>query len=1455
MDISQQKTQDNIGKADAVHDLGQSGRVRRDDLPLCRLALGDMLKDINTPTVYTPKKDCIKHMNEGLSIITGGLVTSTGRDREGESYERQYAKSIFSDGYETIYFQDILKGYFEWKDAGKPGERPFGWLKYTGFRSQESKKSDTPKLWEKGKDARNIPVGATQLQIEPTSKYGSLEISWDFKSNTTYKEWDMYDERNKRIICDFITKYLYPGRKTIDKGVFVFDANAGSIKELFDSLDQISSEINPMVLADSAGTSMSQLGKKGSGRNAFCFPINKENAFQTSANIHTATFGPDTRFSTEFFFKKKNDDSDVPLQYTKQTYNTFVFRFVIYVKDVTGQIDKKEWDIEFTSSGPSSGPSVPYLGKVIAAIRRAYYANSNNTENMIKNFTELNPRPLLASIMDITNQIIDMMKFLHESNMTTSHICLFIERLAMDVKKCGDWEQIQSVKTSMNTCPTKIGTAMLCTGDYLCAAKARLEGVNGVWHNEDQGGATGWKLQLFRSPDLSDPNMAVSINIVDNARRVLPLLYLASKKGVFEMFKRLTELRDITAYAVQFLKEKIGDPPPDVVGQEAKMADPTMFPDIFSTICLANVSSTASKRLDILQNLVNLRETLDKLHKQYGDTYNIITIITKAKSAITDFQIYNSNSRLQDYITNYSTDFPGIKIIEEYSTDFNTWKTINGQYAFLQSAIIGVLIELKFPVNIVNSLTTSDGDISEDNIRDNICSPDATVLILKSDQVNGELIVNPYFICGKAFHYDYKSMIEVSAKQSAIHMKLEQLKSLMDTLQTTVYNLANDAAMHNDYSFAKIKIGTDFNAVIAILVGYMDDTANNKDYKKNVASTTNFHDIDIARLVKDALLMSIKIPKKLEKRWSHKVVKDIHDKYEALCETVDLFKNLASNTTNILLKQVLPMFYDKLGFSVFAGGSQVGGLGGPTNIADPNNVDLREQQALTTYFDSVISTVIGYCRNVTSQITDTNLSANEYIQKLASFREKNTSAFDLARAAFIKGLLVHQPHPTYIRLVYGPPTRNLDTLMRMFRTKIITQLMSLFNIVDNNNIPIFYLPALDPTIQNDRWKMITEDSLENLARNPYLPDRPDPDTILNTLIYATLIGDIWGSSLQDTFKNAYDNLYISNLNPSLPDTETVFNANPIDYDWLMTLPYVARCVTEQILIFPPQAGETIETGKYSSVQFLKSPLTEIIFEKGSMARWASMGRFDLWSELEKDHVSMEDHDVSMEDDDVSMEDHDGAGAYPKFTTEIQFANDVLTDLYNASAAFLYNTVDDIDTAKLAFGIANIPNSYYGSDISIVSSKIITQAQLECHAFLAQSYQEAEQFNAEYAQQLKEQQATQIVQHNRDIFKQLINFAKAFLKGGFVLPQSLNNNAINANIFLNMSDNELLKNAPQFATQFTSVGAGRKRTKKRKQRPRKTRRRKTRARTARGKIIKKKSTRRNKKRPIKTRSKH
>ena len=81
---------------------------------------------------------------------------------------------------------------------------------------------------------------------------------------------------------------------------------------------------------------------------------------------------------------------------------------------------------------------------------------------------------------------------------------------------------------------------------------------------------------------------------------------------------------------------------------------------------------------------------------------------------------------------------------------------------------------------------------------------------------------------------------------------------------------------------------------------------------------------------------------------------------------------------------------------------------------------------------------------------------------------------------------------------------------------------------------------------------------------------PTDQNIAVLLIFMTAIGTIWSSSFTESVRNAYDNLYVSNVIPALPKTEVVF-ANPIDktyQDILDQIPYVKRCVFEQMLVLP-----------------------------------------------------------------------------------------------------------------------------------------------------------------------------------------------------------------------------------------------------------------------------------------------
>ena len=145
---AQQAAESNIAAADAVHDLGQSGRVTSEDLPYCQLALADMMFNTFTPSSkqgqpFTndqgqtlafgawkssnePDSDTARqYMYHGLQRISGGKgpifgdiqgddvagsVTSTSGRGEHSTYERYYSSIIYPE-IERVSFQEILKSY------------------------------------------------------------------------------------------------------------------------------------------------------------------------------------------------------------------------------------------------------------------------------------------------------------------------------------------------------------------------------------------------------------------------------------------------------------------------------------------------------------------------------------------------------------------------------------------------------------------------------------------------------------------------------------------------------------------------------------------------------------------------------------------------------------------------------------------------------------------------------------------------------------------------------------------------------------------------------------------------------------------------------------------------------------------------------------------------------------------------------------------------------------------------------------------------------------------------------------------------------------------------------------------------------------------------------------------------------------------------------------------------
>lgn len=1421
----------NIAKADAVHDLGQSGRVNTDDLPYCRLALGDMLQNRIVPCDNDPD-NASTYMNNGLKLISGDAVTSTSSTTnpldptKKISYERTYSGVIYPDLYQQTSFQKIIKYYFEWEQAGKLGERPPGWLQYTGFRDDVSKANDLAALASIGSTTQlqAVPVGSTYLQANPKSNFGSLSVIWD-PDDYDIQPYEIYDDknngRNLRIICDFIIKYLYPDRKTIDKGAFIFDADGGSIKKLFSSLTQISSELNPMVVADSAGTSVKQLGLSPY-RNSFCFPYNDPSgqpAFITLANIHTGNFIPDPRFSTQFYFVRSIDpNTGQHIEYTEPNYRVFTLGFRINNADPA----KAPFQIEapFSENGPKSGPSVPYLGSVIASIRKAYYSNPQNTPGMIQTFAAYDPQPT-GTAMSVTSQIIDMMNYLAQSGMGTQQICMWVEQFAMDVKKCGDWEQIRSISASMKTCPSTIGTAMLCTGDFLCSAKARLEGETGLWHHESDNDVMGWKLQLFRSPDLSDPNMQTAIAIVDKARISLPLLILSLKPGLKTLHERLNMLAEATYAAVNQMRQKFPAPPTI----QANANTPTLgvfqaqqFTDIFATLCLASVCSKAVRRKTALA-------PLDQIGQQLG-TIDVVAYVTTTANAVSSFQDALKTGQIEQYVT-------------AFEGQLDNWTNLAKAFGSSIDTVKSTLKDVGIPETMVDNIETDiNVDIDESVLDTIITRTDVPILIKKGE----DDILNPEWTCGSEFHYDYKWVDTVGATQGLINgnvlTKLQQIKDTINVEAAALQSAGWEVDETGSIPLRPMrKMASLINSAVTTmtkLYGYYGwskskrgewvqkrEKYDNKNYTKCVDYSTNLDKADYAMLAKQALLATFDIPPEITTR-THNKPAVLEQLLVTINSTIDNVIQFSSSATDAIWIRVLPAMYNLIGIPMTGGApllEQIGGYPSPQAIMD------GQVFALKSYLDGVITTAIGYCDNATCQLNyNDRQSPQQLLAAFNSFGALNYSSYDSARAAIAKGCLVN---PGSGQLVFGPRVSNTAVIGRYFNEPIMRKISELFNLnirVGNDDVPIYDIASvpladsqkqltytvLTGTMVDDEGQVIPDVEGADISELiGILPERPNDQQVVKAILFMSAIGAMKGPSFRTAAYAAYDTLYISNVDPSLPHTDTVFpDGGVVDYNELTSkLPYVASALSKQFVIFP-QPGMQISDAAYCSTQFLLSPLKQVLFQNNAMTRWASMGRFKLWAE---DDAGQADIQIQQEE---------------------QFKSAVFDTIIQGCQAILDGDQDIIDSinSKMSFGLANIPNLFNNAEKIQTSLSILDSAQINIDADLAQAYQNAEQKGqAAVVQEQQQAYAIEVVEYNQDMMKRILMFAQNYMQY-YQLPPQINEVANQAQQFLELPS---MEDQYQALPRMVAVAGGAKKN-KRKTKNRRTKKRVRRVKTTRSK---------------------
>ena len=171
-----------------------------------------------------------------------------------------------------------------------------------------------------------------------------------------------------------------------------------------------------------------------------------------------------------------------------------------------------------------SRPHVSYISGLIHAARTML-----KDDDIITALLKVNPKVHLA-----------LVNFLNFPSSTDNNEEIKIapqlfDRICFDIKRCGDWEQVESVHAVAKKNPD-IGATMLGTGDILCMTQARIKGLCGVWHNEktvkdtdedapppqnEEGGKKGpgdpqaWNIVVFRNPQTVNKDMVDLFEIRD----------------------------------------------------------------------------------------------------------------------------------------------------------------------------------------------------------------------------------------------------------------------------------------------------------------------------------------------------------------------------------------------------------------------------------------------------------------------------------------------------------------------------------------------------------------------------------------------------------------------------------------------------------------------------------------------------------------------------------------------------------------------------------------------------------------------------------------------------------------------------------------------------------------------------------------------------------------------------
>ena len=498
----------------------------------------------------------------------------------------------------------------------------------------------------------------------------------------------------------------------------------GAIGKIFTSLPQIASVINPLVVSDSAPSSLKKLGK---GRNIFCFPYNSNiNVTEYSGPAYKVEANVLTKQNSSILFKSDilpiyseiyyiSPNPDVP--YDENNFN--LFRIVIIcnifnpeTKKVINTISKI---VDFTDSN-NSGPSVLYLSELINAIRTSTKQDINTNVKSIS--------PTRKSILSISEQISDIIVWAKTNlgiaddaadNSDYNKLKLWLCGLLFDIKRCGDWEQVRSCSVCADSCPDTGGVVMLGTIDRLCGVYSFLQDQPGAFHSSGSSDSTdatddadadtsqgqsispsAWNISLVRAPKNIDPNVMKAVEYRDFSKKMITLCNCLLAYNTAEanssssmgrsMGSSLNDLyRILSLYKNQYIQENESSArklvPITIEGSD-------------------NNSSSIIARLslyDLYIKVVGYMQSLDICKVADPELENIISIKENCEAYLSKFSqnVQGSQQELAAFVNRF----------EEYKNDASSGGSITAYYQSKESApdiFRNTCLELGFSYNEID---------------------------------------------------------------------------------------------------------------------------------------------------------------------------------------------------------------------------------------------------------------------------------------------------------------------------------------------------------------------------------------------------------------------------------------------------------------------------------------------------------------------------------------------------------------------------------------------------------------------------------------------------------------------------------------------------------------------------------------------------------------------------------